>query len=203
MNRDLLTLIGITDDLHDGIDGLVERATEIVQGGATMIEVRLKYADANLLVEVTRALVAGLTVPVIVNDRADVALAAGAAGVHLGPDDLPVRAVRSIVPAGFIIGASMLGDDDAENAADADFVSIGSVYGTRSKRDAGVPIGLDELARLVQRTSMPAVGVGGITAERTPAVMAAGAVGVAAVSALFAAERPYHAALAIRSAIGR
>src|SRR5687767_13785286 len=118
MNRDVLTLTAITDDLHDGIDGLVSRAAEIVRGGATMVEVRLKHADSNLLVEVSRALVGALTVPVIVNDRADVALAAGAAGVHLGPDDLPVRAVRSIVPAGFIIGASILGDDDIENAND-------------------------------------------------------------------------------------
>lgn len=203
MNRDLLTLIAITDDLHDGIDGLVARAADIVRGGATMIEVRLKYADASLLVEVTRALLAALTVPVIVNDRADVALAAGAAGVHLGPDDPPVRAVRSIVPAGFIIGASMHSEEDAENARNADFVAIGSVYGTRSKRDAGIPIGVDELARLVKLVDVPAVGVGGITAERVAEVIAAGACGVASLSAVFGAESPFHAALAIQSAIGR
>ncbi len=203
MNRDLLTLIAITDDLHDGIDGLVARAVDVVRGGATMVEVRLKHADSNLLVAVSRALVAALTVPVIVNDRADVALAAGAAGVHLGPDDLPVRAVRAIVPAEFIIGASVLGDDDIENANDADFVAIGSVFGTRSKRDAGPPIGVEELARMIQLTALPAVGVGGVTAERAAAVMAAGATGVASLSAVFGAERPYHAALAIRSAIGR
>ena len=203
MDRDLLTLIAITDDLHDGIDGLVGRAAEAVRGGATMVEVRLKHADANLLVTVTRALVSALTVPVIVNDRADVALAAGAAGVHLGRDDLPVRAVRSIVPAEFIVGASMRSDEDIEAVAGADYVAVGSVYGTHSKRDAGVPIGLEELARLITHTHLPVVGVGGINAERAAEVIEAGAAGVASLSALLAAEHPYHAALAIRSAIGR
>ena len=203
MNRDLLTLIAITDDLHDGVDGLVGRATDVVRGGATMIEVRLKHADAHLLVTVTRALLTAVTVPVIVNDRADVALAAGAAGVHLGPDDLPVQAIRSIVPPGFIIGASVRTDEDIDNASEADYVAIGSVYGTLSKRDAGIPIGLPELARLVKLLDRPAVGVGGITPDSAADVIEAGAVGVASLSGVFAAEHPYHAALALRSAIGR
>ena len=203
MNRDLLTLIAITDDLHDGIDGLVERASEVARGGATMVELRLKYADPRLLVDVGRALVAALPIPVIVNDRADIALAAGAAGVHLGPDDVPVRAVRSIAPPAFIIGASVRNEDEIENASAADYVAIGSVYGTRSKRDAGIPIGLGDFARLATLAGRPAVGVGGITANTAGAVIDAGAVGVAALSALFGAEHPDRAALAIRSAIGR
>ena len=203
MNRDLLTLIAITDDLHDGIDGLVERASEVARGGATMVELRLKYADPRLLVDVGRALVAALRIPVIVNDRADIALAAGAAGVHLGSDDVPVRAVRSIAPPAFIIGASVRNEDEIENASAADYVAIGSVYGTRSKRDAGIPIGLGDFARLATLAGRPAVGVGGITANTAAAVIDAGAVGVAALSALFGAEHPDRAALAIRSAIGR
>jgi thiamine-phosphate pyrophosphorylase len=203
MNRELLTLIAITDDLHDGIDGLVDRASEVARGGATMVELRLKYSDPRMLVDVGRALVAALSIPVIVNDRADIALAAGAAGVHLGPDDVPVRAVRSIAPPTFIIGASVRHEDEIENASAADYVAIGSVYGTRSKRDAGIPIGLGDFARLAQLAGRPAVGVGGITAETAAAVMDAGAVGVAALSALFGAEHPDRAALAIRSAIGR
>jgi len=203
MNRDLLTLIAITDDLHDGVDGLVGRARECVSGGATMIELRLKYAEPRVLVEVARALVAGVSVPVIVNDRADVALAAGAAGVHLGMHDVPVRAIRAIVPPTFMIGASLRDEADLGNTEGADYVGIGSVYGTRSKRDAGVPLGLEELARMVRLVDLPAVGVGGITADTAAAIIEAGAVGVAVLSALFRAEHPDRAALAIRSAIGR
>lgn len=203
MNRDLLTLIAITDDLHDGIEGLVGRAKDVVRGGSTMVELRLKYADPRLLVEVARALVAGIPVPVIVNDRADVALAAGAAGVHLGPHDVPVRAIRAIAPPPFIIGASVRDDSDLENLQAADYVGIGPVYGTRSKRDAGAPLGLAELSRLVRLVDLPAVGVGGITAETAAPVIEAGAVGVAALSALFGAEHPDRAARALRSAIGR
>ena len=203
MNRELLRLIAITDDLHDGVDGLVARATEVVRGGATMVELRLKHADSRVLVEAGRALVTSLSAPVIVNDRADVALAAGAAGVHLGPSDLPVRAARAIVPPGFLIGATVRDEDDLANANDADYVAIGSVYGTRSKRDVGIPIGLAELERLIRLSNRPAVAVGGIDADNASAAMAAGAVGVAALSALFGAEHPHRAALAIRSATGR
>ena len=203
MNRELLTLIAITDDLHDGIDGLVGRALEAARGGATLVELRLKYADPRTLVDVGRALVAALPVPVIVNDRADIALAAGAAGVHLGSDDVPVLAIRSIVPAGFIVGGSVHGEDDLCITPGADYVAVGAVFGTLSKRDAGVPIGVVELARLIALTDLPVVGVGGVTPETAAAVIEAGATGVAAVSALFGAEHPHRAALAIRSAIGR
>ena len=203
MNPELLRLVAITDDLHDGVDGLVARAGDVVRGGATMVELRLKHAESRVLVEVCRALVTRLSVPIIVNDRTDVALAAGAAGVHLGPDDLPVRSARSIVPPGFIIGATVHDEDDLSNTADADYVAIGSVYGTRSKRNVGIPIGLPELARLTRLTDLPAVAVGGIDAANAGGAMEAGVVGVAALSALFGAEHPDRAALAIRSAIGR
>lgn len=203
MSPEALWLIAITDDLHDGVEGLLGRAIAVVRGGATMVQLRLKHANARSLVEVARALVQSLPVPVLVNDRADVALASGAAGVHLGIDDLPVRAVRTIAPPPFIIGASFGGERELENARAADYVGIGSVYGTRSKRDAGVPIGLDGLARLVRLVDRPAVGIGGITAQNAEPVIRAGAVGVAAVSALFGAEHPDRAARAIRYAIGR
>jgi thiamine-phosphate pyrophosphorylase len=203
MNRELLRLIAITDDLHDGLEGLVGRANDVVRGGATMVELRLKHADARVLVEAARALVSRVAVPVIVNDRIDVALVAGAAGVHLGPDDLPVRSARAIAPQDFIIGASVRDDEDLVNANGADYIAIGSVFGTRSKRDTGVPIGLPELERLVRLTALPTVAVGGVNAENAAAAMETGVSGVAALSALFGAEHPDRAALAIRSATGR
>lgn len=203
MKPELLRLIAITDDLHDGVEGLVGRVADVVRGGATMVELRLKHADPRVLVEVGRALVARVAVPIIVNDRTDVALAAGAAGVHLGRTDLPVRSARAIAPPDFIIGATVREEDDLLNAGEADYIAIGSVLGTRSKRDAGVPIGLPELERLARLAQLPSVAVGGIDASNAAAVMETGVAGVAALSALFGAEHPDRAALALRSAIGR
>jgi len=199
----VLTLIAITDGVADGEAGLLPRAEAAARGGATMVQLRLKDADARSLVEVARMLVQALPVPVVVNDRVDVALAAGAAGVHLGVDDLPVSAARAIVPDGFLIGVSVGADAEVAGAAGADYAGIGPVFGTASKADAGVAIGLDEFARLQARTGLPAVGIGGVTAANAGAVIAAGASGVAVISALFGARDPETAARALRSAIGR
>ena len=162
-----------------------------------MVQVRLKRATGRELVEVTRALVGALSVPVLVNDRADVALAAGAAGVHLGSDDLPVSAVRAFVPHGFIIGASFGDEAELAHAQGADYVGIGPVFATASKPDAGEAIGAAGLARLAALVTAPAVAIGGITAERVPEVLAAGAAGVAVISALFGAPDPETAARAM------
>src|SRR5437016_14256925 len=93
-----LKLIGITDNLRDGAQGLVARARAAVEGGVTSIQVRLKEASPREIVMIAQELVRSVRVPIFVNDRADLALAAGAAGVHLGPDDLPVRLVRRVAP---------------------------------------------------------------------------------------------------------
>src|SRR5919112_665076 len=106
----ILRLVAITDDAEDQRQGLVERVTAAVRGGATSVQVRLKSAPPREVVEITRSIMRSVSVPVIVNDRADIALAAGAAGVHVGEADLPVAAIRRFAPAGFIIGAS-LGSD--------------------------------------------------------------------------------------------
>src|SRR5687768_17124196 len=114
-----LRLLAITDDLRDGRDGLVARAAAAARGGATMIQLRLKDADARTMLEVARALVDAVrahAVPVIINDRADVALAAGAAGVHVGTADVPAAALRPVVPPGFIIGASVGSPEEVELA---------------------------------------------------------------------------------------
>jgi thiamine-phosphate pyrophosphorylase len=197
-----LTLLAITDDLRDGRAGLVARAEAAVRGGATMVQLRLKDVDGRTLVEVARELVAALSVPVLVNDRADVALAAGAAGVHLGADDLPPRALRRVVPDGFVIGASVGSDAELPQAEGADYVGIGPVFATASKSDAGDAIGVAEFARLAALTGLPAVAIGGITPENTPAVLAAGACGVAVIRAVFGADDPSSAARSLRHASG-
>ena len=195
-------LIAITDSLRDGPRGLALRAAAAAFGGATMIQLRLKEESARSLVEIARTIrVMVPDVPLVVNDRADVALAAGAAGVHVGVDDLAPALLRAIVPAGFIIGASVGNDDEVARAAGADYVGIGPVYGTGSKADAGAAIGAARFGELATRCALPAVAIGGITSDRVTEVVAAGASGVAVISALFGASDPTQAARAIRSAL--
>ena len=202
-----LRLLAITDDMRDGLDGLVARAELAVRGGATMVQLRLKGVDARSQLEAARRLVAALDVPVIVNDRADIAMAAGAAGVHLGTGDLPVAVVRRFAGEDFVIGTSVGDDREVPLAQGADYVGIGPVFGTPTKPDAGAAIGIAELARLARACApIPAVAIGGIAAEQAAAVMAgareSGVHGVAVVRAVFGARSPDEAARAIREAIG-
>jgi len=197
----VLRLVAITDDLRDGASGLVARAAAAVRGGSSMVQLRLKDASARELVEVARLLVTTLSVPIIVNDRFDVALAAGAAGVHLGADDVPVQAARRAAPAGFIIGSSAGNDEELERATGADYIGIGPVFGSGSKLDAGPAIGLDEFQRLAKNAGIPAIAVGGITAENVRTVFAANAAGVAVIRAIFADSDPELAARRLADAI--
>ncbi len=105
--RAALAVVAITDDLRDGIDGLVSRAIAAERGGVTMVQVRLKYATSRELLRVTRSLVGALHVPVIVNDRVDIALLSDAAGAHLGMSDLPIALARTIVAPSFLLGVSL------------------------------------------------------------------------------------------------
>jgi thiamine-phosphate pyrophosphorylase len=198
-----LLLCAITDDLRDGAAGLVSRAEEAVAGGATMVQLRLKDEPARSLVEIARALIARLPVPVIVNDRVDVALAAGAAGAHVGAEDVPVSAIRPFVPPGFVIGASVTGPADLPNVAGADYAGIGPVFPTLSKTDAAPVLGIARFAELVARTPIPSVAIGGVDAANVAEVMRAGARGIAVIRAVFGSDDPRAAARALRHAIGR
>jgi thiamine-phosphate pyrophosphorylase len=196
-----LRLIAITDDLRDGVAGLTGRAAAAVRGGATMVQVRLKLSDARSMLEVARSLIAALPVPVIINDRVDVALAAGAAGVHLGADDMPASAARRIVPPGFTIGVSVGGDEEVAGAACADYVGIGPLFATSSKADAGAVIGVAEFSRLANAVGVPSVAIGGIAPETVSQLRGAGAAGVAVIRAVMSAVDPERAARAIRDAM--
>jgi thiamine-phosphate pyrophosphorylase len=166
-----------------------------------MIQLRLKDVDSRELLAVARALVA-LPVPVVVNDRADVALAAGAAGAHVGTNDIPVAALRRVVPPGFIIGVSVGSDDEVSLAAGADYVGIGPLFPTTSKPGVGLALGTAEFARLATRTGLPAVAIGGIDVTNCREALGAGAHGVAVIRAIFAAADPEAAARALSSASG-
>jgi len=199
----ILRLVAITDDAEDRRATLVDRVAAAVRGGATSVQVRLKSATSREVVEITRAIMSKVSVPVIVNDRADIALAAGAAGVHVGEADLPVAAIRRFVPADFIVGASLGSDAELANAKDADYVGIGPVYGSDSKSDAGSAIGVEGFKRLAALVAHPALAVGGITADRALQITVAGAAGVAGINAIFKADDPETATRAIANSIGK
>ena len=202
IDRSVLRLVAITDNVRDGQTGLIARASAAVHGGATCVQLRLKDVAARDLVSIARELVRAIGVPVFVNDRTDVAIAAGAAGVHLGADDMPVSAARGIAPEGFIIGVSVGSDDEVAFSAGADYVGIGPVFATNSKPDAGAPIGIEEFTRLSVATGIPAVAIGGITAANARSAIDAGVVGVAVISSVFGATDPLAAARQLAFAIG-
>lgn len=198
----ILRLIAITDNIRGGQEDLIARAAAAAHGGATCIQLRLKDVSARDLVAVAKELVRAVGVPVLVNDRADVAIAAGAAGVHLGVDDVPAGAIRRIAPDGFIIGVSVGNDAEVENSAGADYAGIGPFFATASKGDAGKPIGPEEFARLAAATGLPSVAVGGVTAENASIPVAAGAAGIAVIAGVFGSSDPASAAWGLRSASG-
>ncbi len=190
-----LRLVVITDErLAEplGVGHVIKRA---LQAGAPAIQLRAKDATAREVAAMARELL-----PVVrdagalffINDRLDVALAAGADGVHLGPDDLPVKKVRAAVPEDFIVGYST---DDAEEAAraeadGADYLGCGTVYPTINKSDPGEVIGLSGLQRVVEAVSIPVVGIGGIAPESAGAVAGVGANGIAVIGAVMSAPDP-------------
>jgi thiamine-phosphate pyrophosphorylase len=191
---DQLRLMVITDPvLLKGRDPVaVCRAA--VQGGATVIQVRWKDGVPDEILKLTRALVAALPVPVLVNDRVDIALAAGAAGVHLGWEDLPLDALRPHVPPGFLIGLSVGTPEEAAGAAasSADYWSVGPCFATPNKSDAGPalgPEGFGALARLAPE-GLPVLGIGGITAANAASIVDAGATGAAVLGAVLGASNP-------------
>lgn len=185
----LVRLMLVTDDrLVRGRD-LVALARAAERGGVSSVQLRLKQATPRDLAELARSLVQALRIPVLVNDRPDVAIAAGAAGVHLGPDDLSVPLTRRIAPPGFIIGASVGSVTEAHAASGADYWGIGPWRGTTTKGDAGPGLGpesFDKLRRLAG--SKPCMAIGGVKPEDVTTVLAAGGQGVAVVSGILDAE---------------
>jgi thiamine-phosphate pyrophosphorylase len=197
-----LTLVAIADTLRDGLDELVARSRAAVDSGATAVQLRLKGEDSRTLLDACRALVAALPVPLIVHDRADVAVAGGAAGVHLSPDELPAAVVRGVVPSEMLIGASVGSAVDLELARAADYVSIGPVFARTTRGIDATALGVDEFARLARMVEIPVVAVGGIAADNARSVLDAGAVGVAVITGAYAKAEAERAIRDLRAAIG-
>jgi thiamine-phosphate pyrophosphorylase len=143
------------------------------------------------------------SIPLIVNDRLDVALAIEADGAHVGQDDLPAAMARQILGPERILGVSAETVGQAQQAErdGANYLGVGDVFGTPSKPDAGSPIGIDGLAATVRAVALPVVAIGGITLDNAPAVIAVGAVGVAVISAVVGAADPAAAARQLRERI--
>jgi len=204
--RPPLDLYVILDPTASGGRDLVDLADAVLAAGVRWLQLRAKDATTRDLAALARRLVERTHAAdgvLIVNDRLDVALAVGADGVHLGQDDLPAGAARRLVP-GLVLGISTHGLEQARQAvADgADYVAVGSIYPTGSKPQFEL-VGVELLRRCRTLVPGPLVAIGGITVERVPEVRAAGADGVAVISAVGMARDPGAAAADFLAALGR
>lgn len=206
-----LTLYVLADPAQSGGRSLGEIALAAARGGATLVQLRNKTGSTRELVEQARTIkqaLAGTGVPVLVNDRVDVALVAEADGVHLGREDLDARAARQLLGPDAIVGATVRADADIAALAPGavDYVCVGGVFATSSKDNPDPPIGLQGLSRLARlvRERVPGIPVGaiaGINAQNAADVIGAGADGIAVVSAVTAAADPEEAARGLRAIV--
>jgi thiamine-phosphate pyrophosphorylase len=194
----LFPLYAIVDDALAARHGMTvpELAAAYLAGGARLLQLRCKHAPAGVFLGWCDQIVeaaghAGASV--IVNDRADLARLSGAAGVHVGQEDLPVSAARLVLAPGQIVGLSTHSTAQIDEALrlGPDYIAVGPVFGTRTKDTGYDAVGLD-LVRYAARVSggRPVVAIGGITLERAPAVFEAGASSVAVISDLLATGEP-------------
>jgi thiamine-phosphate pyrophosphorylase len=192
---DELRLCLVTDRAQTRDRDLITVVGECLAAGLPAVQVREKDLPAVDLARLCRALLP-LTrahgARLIVNDRVDVALAVGADAVQRTGTSLPIEDIRAVAGRRLLVGASVHALDEAvaAEAAGADWLVFGPVYDTPSKRRYGPPQGVDALARVAAAVRVPVIAIGGITPERVPEVRAAGAAGVAVISAILGAERP-------------
>ncbi|MBV5319052.1 MAG: thiamine phosphate synthase [Desulfobulbaceae bacterium] len=179
-----------------------------IAGGVTCVQLREKHADTRAFLEEARALKELLvaleaSIPLLINDRLDVALAIGADGVHLGQSDMPLADARRLLGDTMLIGISAESLEDAvrAEAEGADYIGISPVFTTSTKADIAPPLGLEGIRRIRAAVSLPLVAIGGIHQENAGAVIRAGADGVAVVSAIVSATCPRSAATALKQQI--
>ena len=206
-----LRLYALLDPERAGGHDLAALGRDVVAGGATLVQLRDKHGSTRRLVDETRAIKAALAssgVPVLVNDRVDVALAAGADGVHVGQDDMPAAEARRLLGPSAVIGLSVKTIAEAKAAPldVLDYVCLGGVFVTTSKDNTSAPIGIaglrDLLATLRARApDFPIGAIAGIDETNAGEVMSAGADGVAVISALSLAPDPAGAARRLRGIV--
>jgi len=210
MTIDLRLYAVLDPDRLGGLD-LATLAARVVQGGATIVQLRDKHASTRRLVEETRELKSVLrhsTIPLLVNDRVDVALAGGAQGVHLGQDDLAIEDARQLLGPNAVIGLSVKSVAQAQAAPleVLDYVCVGGVFATSSKDNPDPPVGVAGLKEILtvlrhRRPQLPIGAIAGIDAGNAADVIGAGADGVAVISALSLASDPAKAASELRAIV--
>jgi thiamine-phosphate pyrophosphorylase len=201
------TLYLVTDN------GIAKRSLEkIVQeavaGGVTCVQLREKFIDTREFIETAitiKKILAESDVPLIINDRVDIALAVKADGVHLGQSDMPLNMARNICGPEMIIGISAESVDDAVEAErnGADYVAVSPVFSTPTKTNTVIPLGLEGIKKIKEAVKIPVIGIGGINASNAELVMQNGADGVAVVSAIMGAPDAKQAAGELRKICDR
>jgi len=188
-------VIGFVTDRRRAADPspayLLDRIRAAAAAGVDWIQVRerdLSDRDLVALVRVAVDIARGTATQILVNDRVDIAIAAGAAGVQLRNDSADTSRVRALVPPGFVIGRSMHEGDDAARAGDCDFVLFGTVFASAGKRAGHQVAGVEALGQFCARSPVPVLAIGGIDETNAREVAAAGAAGAAAVG-MFMADR--------------
>ena len=185
----------VTDRSLCGQRSLADVVLQAIRGGAACVQLREKSAATRAFVEEAeriKNLMAPFRVPLIINDRIDVALAVGADGVHVGQEDMPYEIARKLMGPKAIIGLSVETWEDVEQAEmlDADYLGVSPIFATPTKTDTKGAWGLDGLARIRAFSRHPLVAIGGLNAANAEAVVMAGADGVAVVSAICASPDP-------------
>jgi thiamine-phosphate pyrophosphorylase len=174
----------------EAIAELVVQAHRAAVAGVDLIQIRERDLEARALADLAeriKAVTRGTDTRVVVNDRLDVALATRVDGVHLRGDSIPVRAARSIAPAGFLVGRSIHSASELGAVGDADYVIAGTVFTTPSKPHADGLLGMSGLREIASRSRAPVLAIGGVTLESLPSIAATGAAGAAAIG-LFVGE---------------
>ncbi len=204
-------LNAIVDADRAGGHRLDDLARAVVAGGATLLQLRDKHGSTRHLVDEARAIKTALapaSVPFVVNDRVDVALAAGAHGVHLGPDDMALADARALLGPGALVGHSIKTPAQAEAAPLdlIDYVGVGGIFATGSKDNPDPPIGCSGLRAILavlrrRAPALPVLGIAGIDETNATEVIAAGADGIAVISALSLMPNPQAAARRLRACV--
>lgn len=202
-----LSLYLVTDPQLCSERGVVATVEAAIRGGVSAVQLRDKQAPARELVQLAVALLSALQrtqIPLLINDRLDVALAAGADGVHLGQSDLDVAVARHLAGPNFLIGLTVSRAEEiaavhALPIGTVDYLGIGPIFTTSTKVNALDPLGLDAVTQLRRSTHLPCIGIGGITFENAASAWSTGLDGLAVVSAICSADDPKVAAEILRS----
>lgn len=200
--RDMLLLYAVTDRAWTGKRTLDEQVEEALQGGVTLVQLREKHLSKEQLIQEARRITAlchRYSVPLIVNDDAEAALAAGADGVHVGIEDTPVAAIRARAGKDFIIGATAKTVEQAQRAEreGADYLGVGAVFPSLTKQNA-IRITKAQLREICAGVAIPAVAIGGITQRNVASLQGGGMAGIAVVSAIFGADDIVSAARSLK-----